>query len=1075
MRWRGISVAAILSGLVMGVGAGSVRAAPVLVRFPSASATAIAFAAHGDLWTAARDGGPARRLVRSAGSVVAVRFSPDGRWIAYTERAHGAQDVYAIPAAGGVPRRLTFDALPLSEDNLAVAWTPDSRRIVFLSDRAAWAAKVSQAFSVPVEGGEIQPMPLDQSGLLSFSPDGRSVAYTRTFTGLASRKRYTGGRAEDIYTYDLAQHHLTRVTDWKGTDTAPLWWGRRIYFLSDRGPGFRVNLWCYGLDTHTFHQVTRFADYDVDWPALGPDRILFQQGGKVWAVDLPDERLHEIKVEVPDDGARTAPRTLDVSREARRADVTGAVDYALSPDGSLAVFAAHGDLFSVVLSTGVARNLTATPAVDEDHPALSPDGRTLAYITEAEGAQQVAIRPLQGGPARQLTHFASAVLYTPMFSPDGRWLAVASAEHELWLLDLKGGAPRRVSLAPAAEIRDANFSPDGRWLAYSTVRATGLSGLHVYGVDSGEDRMVSSALESDRLPAFAPDGNALYFVSSRHELPFTTDRGDEASLSTLESDGLYAVPFDGARLDGLMSRAIALPVPPARIVSLQTHGADLIYETRPPALINGELPGTSAALHALAMPGGTDRVLVSDLDLHVLSADATHVLWVRNRAWRLADLASGRDQAISLSGLALTEDPRVQWQEMFEHAWRLDRDLFFSRAMNGSAWDAVHEAYARLLPGLGSRDDFLYLLCQLQGELATSHAFISGLDADDASPPVYTPRLGADLALDKATGRYRITRIYSGDPTRARFRSPLNAPAFGDSPAPAQAGEYILAINGRELKAPTDPDSLLLGASGGVELTLASRPESVRRTLKVTPVADDRDLRQYAWVQANRGRVEAASAGRVGYIFLSDFEAAGSEDLFRQLQGQLDKDGLVIDVRWNRGGFTSQAVLNLLKRVRASGFVNREGAVTPLPLFAAPRAMAVVVNAETASDGDQFAYFFRQFGLGPIVGERTWGGVQGIKGPWPLMDGTRITIPKDSLTSPDGHWLIENAGVEPDIPVARDPDEWVTGSDRQIDAAVQAVMQQLQAHPSVPLRAPAPVPAYPPAGDVPGASFGPSG
>lgn len=1075
MRWLAIRAAAILSPLVMGVCAGPVSAAPVLARSPSASATAIAFVARGDLWIAARDGGPARRLVRSAGHVVAERFSPDGRWIAYTERAHGGQDVYAIPAAGGVPRRLTFDALPQSEDNLAVAWTPDSRRIVFLSDRTAWADKVSQAFSVPVEGGEIRAMPLDQSGLLSFSADGRSIAYTRTFTGFASRKRYTGGRAEDIYTYDLTQHHLTRVTDWKGTDTAPLWWGRRIYFLSDRGPGFRMNLWCYDLDAHTFHPVTRFADYDVDWPALGPDRIVFQRGGKLWAVDLPGERLHEITVEVPDDGARTAPRILDVSREARRSDVTGTVDYALSPDGTLAILAAHGDLFSVELPTGVARNLTATPAVDEDHPALSPDGRTLAYITEADGAQQVAVRPLQGGPARQLTHFASAVLYTPLFCPDGRWLAVASAEHELWLLDLQGGAPRRVNLDPAAEIRDAAFSGDGRWLAYSTVRATGLSALHVHGVLSGEDRMVSSALESDRLPAFAPDGHALYFVSTRHELPFTTDRGDEASLSTLESDGLYAVPFDGARLDGLMSRAIALPVPPGRIVSLEAHGADLIYETRPPALINGELPGTVAALHALSMPSGMDRVLVSDLDLHVLSADARHVLWVRNRAWRLVDLVSGRDQAITLPGLALTEDPRAQWQEMLEHAWRLDRDLFFSRAMNGSRWDEVHEAYARLLPGLGSRDDFLYVLSQLQGELATSHAFIGGLDADDASPPVRTPRLGADLALDTARGRYRITRIYAGDPTRARFRSPLNAPSLGGSPAPAQAGEYLLAINGRELKAPADPDSLLLGVSGDVELTLAPRPESLRRTLKVTPVADDRDLRQYAWVEANRERVERLSAGRVGYLFLSDFEAAGSEDLFRQLQGQLDKDGLVIDVRWNQGGFTSQAVLNLLKRVRASGFVNREGAVTPLPLLAAPRAMAAVVNAQTASDGDQFAYFFRAFGLGPIVGERTWGGVQGIKGPWPLMDGTRITIPKDSLASPDGHWLIENAGVEPDIPVAREPDEQVRGSDRQLEAAVQAVLQQLKDHPPAPLRAPAPLPAYPPAGDVPGARFGPSG
>ncbi len=388
MRWG-------LLLLVLLVPCVAVAGEQTLIRSPSASAGRIAFVAHGDLWTAGVEGGDAVRVVRSAGAIVTARLSPDGRWIAYTERAHGGQDVYAVPATGGAAQRLTYDARPKSAENLVVAWTPNSRRVVFLSDREAWASKVLRAFSAPVEGGPIKALPLDQAGSLGFSPDGCAIAYTRTFTEVATRKRYVGGEAEDVFTYDLATRRLTRITDWKGTDTDPMWAGRRLYFLSDRGPHFRANLWVYDLDTRAARQLTHFVDYDVDRPALG-GRILFQQGGRLWAFELKDERLHELAVNVPDDGARTAPRTTEVGREVRTTDVAGAVDYALAPDGGPAIVAAHGDLFTVGSAEG-ARDLTATPAVDEDHPAVSPDGRTLAYITDADGAQQLAVRQFAGG------------------------------------------------------------------------------------------------------------------------------------------------------------------------------------------------------------------------------------------------------------------------------------------------------------------------------------------------------------------------------------------------------------------------------------------------------------------------------------------------------------------------------------------------------------------------------------------------------------------------------------------------------------------------------------------------------
>jgi len=1046
-----------------------------LMRFPSSSVSELAFVAHGDLWTAPRHGGTAQRIVKSAGHIDAARFSPNGHWIAYTERTHGGQDVFVVAPNGGVPRRLTFDARVSASANLVIGWTPDSRKVLFLSDRKAIAVGQLQAFSVSIDGGMAQRLPLAQSGSLAYAPDGRSIAYTPTFTDLSSRKRYIGGQAEDIFLYDPVSHNQSRITDWKGTDTAPMWSGRRIYFLSDRGPSFRLNLWRYGLDSHATTQITHFADFDIDSPTLVAGRITFQQGGKLWAINLPDETLKPIQVNVPDDGSKTAPRTMTAARDIRAKDVTSAPNYAIAPDGKAAFFAAHGDLFRMPLDGGTAQALTATQGTDEDHPATSPDGTLIAYITEDESAQQVAVRPATGGVERRLTTFATGVFYAPIFSPDERSLIVPSAEHDLWRVPLTGGATQLVAHDPIAEIRDATFSADGRWLAYSTTRASGQKALHLRENASGRDVVISSNLESDRLPAFSFDGKTLFFVSQRHERPFTSDRGDEATLSTLNSDGIYGVSLANAASDpeAIMRSAVALPVPAGRIVSLQVRNGTLFYEARPPDLLSGEDPDQAATLDAFEIGSGHTRVVLRGFDNAIVAADGRTVLSQHDGTWRVSNVDARDDgHTVDLAGLTVTVDPRAEWREMFEHVWRLDRDLFFSRVMNGSDWQAVHDAYAKLIPLTGSRDDMFYLLRQLQGEIATSHTFIDGLDAGDIGPPNNTPMLGADLQADQRSGRYRVVHVYAGDPTRPRFRSPLNAPALDGPGVHVTAGDYILAIDDVDLRTPTDPDSLLAGKQGTIALTVASKPSGPGHEVRITPVSEDIDLRQHDWVETNRARVAKLSDGRIGYIFVADFSAKGSQDLVRQLQSQLDKDGLIIDVRWNRGGYTSQAVLNILRRVRAGTFVNREGAVSPLPLFVAPRAMAVVTNAESASDGDQFPYFFRIFGLGPVVGQRTWGGVQGINGDFSLIDGTEITIPKDSLASTDGHWLIENAGVVPDIAVDPALDEGQTGKDRQLETAVRVVMAKLAASPPSSLKAPAPLPAYPSLGNVPGATFG---
>ncbi len=1080
----------LLGGLLVASAPASRAATAPMMRTPNASATAIAFVAHGDLWTAPLAGGDARRLTHDPGAVSFPRFSPDGRWIAFTARRAGSVDVYALPASGGPIRRLTFDAASSGSDNRVVTWTPDSRRVVFLSSRSSPSPKIVRAFTVPIEGGLREALPLDHSGLLSFAPGGQAIAFNRIYRNDALPKRYVGGQAQDIDTYDLRTRRLVRITRWKGTDTAPMWFGRVIYFLSDRGPGFRSNIWAYDLDARSVAQVTRFTDLDVDEPSLGGHTITFAQGGRLYALDLPSRTLRAVPVQVPDDGARTAPRTVAVGDAARVTDATGGVDYALSPDGGDLLLSARGELFDLP-GLGAARDLTGTPGADEDHPAWSPDGHAIAYETDASGEQQLAVRTMPGGAERVLTRMRSGYLYTPVWSPDGSRLAVADANHRLWLVPTAGGAPRLVASDPQAEIRDAAFSPDGRWLAYSTLRANHQRAIHLDELATGRDAIVSDAMDSDRLPQFSADGRVLFFVSQRNELPLVSDRDDENIIATLNSDGLFAATLDpddrsplspdtasvpGAPvaplhvdLDRLMARAVALPVTPAVIASLEVRGSRLFYETRPPQLIDGDLPGQQAALHVFDLDTQADRTIATGLDNHSLSAGGGSVAFRRDGAWHVASTGPGiaNDMTLDLSGLRATIDPHREWAEMLENAWRLDRDVFFSRAMNGNDWQAVHDAYAALLPRVGSEDDFLYLLGQMQGELGSSHTFLRPGARLDARMPVVTGRLGVDYALDPASHRYRLAHILQGDNTRADFVSPLTAPGLH-----LHDGDFLLAIDGHALAAPTDPDALLVGVGGRVTLTVAPAADGKRRDVVVTPIADEQPLRSFDRTWRNRLRVDQLSGGRIGYVALTDFTSGGWGEFVRQFYPQADKEGMILDVRWNRGGFTSQAVLAVLRRTLAGGFVNREGAVSPLPVAVPPRAMVTLLNWGSGSDGDQFPYYFRRYGLGPLVGTRSWGGVQGINAPWRLMDGTAITIPKDALADPDGHWIIENTGVSPDITVDDRPDEAVTGQDAQLEAAVRVALDRVRRLPPVQPKAPPPLPAYPAAGMVPPASFG---
>jgi tricorn protease len=1084
-----------LASLLALIAARSARAADnALVRFPTIHGQTLVFEAGGNLWKIGLKGGTAVRLTADPGYDEMPRFSPDGKWIAFTGEYAGQNDVYVIPAAGGAAKRLTFrsDVTPHAPlrwgpNNMVLTWTRDSKDIVFLSRHDIFNSWFGRPFEISVKGGLPSEIPLPKGGVMSYNGDGTKIAYNRIFRNFRTWKHYYGGLAQDVWIYDFKTKKVKRITHWKGNDMDPMWDAQNntIYFISDRGSHHVMNLWAWSLKDRKFRQVTHFKHYDIDWPSLGDTGIVFQQHGKLQVLKLPSEKRVTVPVTVPNDGIRTQPYWYDASQMIRSADI--------APNGKLALFGARGDIFTVPKKHGASADITRSSGVREQYPAWSPNGKRIAYVTDASGESEIATRPATGGKEKLLTSTNDRSYYGPAWSPDGHWLAFSDSSKTLWLMSAKGGQKHRVDQNKYSEMKDFSFSPDSAWLAYSKTQPNGMRALYIYNIHAGKTRQITSGWFDSFAPVFSDNGKYLYFASARHQNPGFS--ATEFNFADLEPDGIYVIPLQTrtpspfaprqasasattragknaakpgknksgtVKIDfkGLAQRAVPLPIASANVGGLaEAHGI-VFYTTYPNPILGRPLAGEAPKLMAYDMTKRKGKSLVTGAGGFAISADGKSLLYKKHNDWyiRNASMNNADTTKLGLSHMKMRVDPRAEWKEMYWQAWRLYRHFFINPKMNGKDWKAIGERYAKLLPLVSTREDLNYLIGQMNSSLANSHTYVGGGDMHTAPDYVATGMIGADFALDKKSGRYYLARIYTGDNTLDSYTAPLDQPGMK-----VKQGDYVLAINGRPLKAPANPYKYLVNTVGQtITLKVADNAAGAHaHTIRVKPIANALPLWRHAWIGKKREMVNKLSHGKIGYVYLSDMETLGMGQFIRQFYPQLRKQGLIVDDRFNGGGFIDPVVIERLDRKLISQFAGREGGHGPTNAIA-HGYKAVLINHYSASDGDIFPWKFKHLHMGPVIGTRTWGGVRGIRGQWPLMDGGYITIPEESMYNDKSAWIVENVGIKPDIEVDDPPGAVMSGKDPQLAKAVDVLMQKIKAHPRTLPKQPAWLPAYPP-------------
>jgi tricorn protease len=1100
-------------------------ATPLLLRNPSISATKVAFVYAGDIWTAPRDGGEAQRLTSEGTVSAGPYFSPDGGRIAYSAKSTGSDEVYVIDADGGIPRRITWH----STGDAAVGWSPDGAQVLFATMRSSYS-DFPRLYTARADGAGIpEALPLPSGVEGAYSPDGKAIAYVPVMQWEAAWKRYRGGQTTPIWIVDLKSLDLVKIPRDNSNDKSPAWVGDTVYFLSDRnGP---VTLFSYDTKTKAVTQLVENHGYDLKSVAAGPGALVYEQFGSLHLYDLASHQDKTIPITIRGDLPNLRPHLAAIATQ----EIQNA---ALSPTGARAVFEAHGDIFTVPAEKGDTRNLTRTPAIAERDPAWSPDGKSVAYFSDASGEYQLYIRDQNGLGAPKVIDLGPdpSYFYSPTWSPDSKHIAYSDKHLHLWYVDVDGGKPVKIDTAIYSGFDrgfgTVSWSPDSKWIAYSRDLENQLHAVFFYSLETHASTQITDGMSDALHPAFDPEGKFLYFTASTDNGPSSAgidlssldraitsapyvvvlkrygaspvppesddekgkdekkddDKKDDSRPSpdpkqddAQESDAKLrdAKPRDAKEddakkdakddktvtvqidLEAIGNRILSLPVPARNYTDLQVGKSGVIYLAEGPPVGRPSSeggPGIRALWRFTTADKRDTDELINNLDGFIVSQNGEKLLYSKGGAWFLAaagDLKPGSPDGtpgkpLNTGAMQAVVDPRAEWKQMYRETWRIERDFLYDPHTHGLSIPKIEAKYAPFLDGLASREEFTYLCEEMLGEISIGHMFIRGPYTPDKSPKVGL--LGADYAV--ANGRYKFAKIYNGQNWTPSLTAPLTLPGIN-----IRDGEYLFAVNGRELHAADNLYSFFDGTAGKqTVLHVGWKPdESDAHDVTVVPVDSEHGLRNLDWINENRVKVDKLSGGKIAYVYMPNTGGAGYTNFNRYFYAQIDRQGLVLDERYNEGGFIADYIVNVLSQQPLSGAIERDGKPVHDPVGAIFGPKAMIINQSAGSGGDAMPWYFRKAKLGTLVGTRTWGGLVGIGGYPTLLDGGGVTAPRYAIYGLHGEWEVEGHGIPPDIEVQEYPKDVAAGHDLQLEKAVQVVLDQLKEHPVPAI----PIPPYP--------------
>ena len=1062
-----------------------------LLRHPTVSRDQIAFEYAGDLWLVSRSGGQARRITSTQGLEIEPHFSPDGKQLAFTATVAGNTDVYVVPVTGGNAKRLTYHP---GSDRVR-GWTPDGQRIVFASARiSAPQQAYYKLWTIGLDGGLPQQIPMPRAFSGVYSPDGRRVAYEEFQTAFipdwyeaSMWRHYRGGRTHPISVMNLADNSVEKLPWNNSNDTEPMWIGNTIYFLSDRN--HTMNLFSYRTDTKQVTQLTQHDDFDIMTASAGADAVVYEQAGYIHLVDAKSGKSTRLNIEATGDLPWARPQFKKVASMIRSST--------LSATGVRAAFEARGEIFTVPTEKGDYRNLTQSSGAHDRSPVWSPDGNQLAWLSDVSGEYQLMIGDPLGVNAPRAIALPSTAFYSgPAWAPDGTQILIQDNHRNLWSIEVASGKTTKIdtdSYPDPFRQFDATWSPDSRWVAYSKNLASHLRAIFLYSVADRKSYQLTDGLADSISPAFDMNGKYLYFLASTNYGPSTSwlemssldrpvrraiylavlsatepspllpETGDEPPPRPTPAETPAAPPAPPAprtvtvRVDtnGISQRIIPVNVPPGEYANLSAGAAGSFYYTEP-------LPGggpTALRLQRYQVRERTAAPFLEGVRAYALSGDKKKVLYQASAGgganWGVVSTerpAKVGDGPINVAQLETRVDPRAEWEHIFRETWRIQREYFYDAKMHGADWQAVYEKYRPLLAHVGHRADLGYLIATVGGELSVGHSYLQGTGDVPTEDPVSVGLLGADYAIEN--GYYRIKRIYTGENWNPELRAPLSAPGIQ-----VAEGDYLLEVNGRALTPSTSVYSLFEGTAGRQTLIRVNSKPSLEgsRVITVIPVPSEDGLRTRAWVEDNRRLVDKLSKGRLAYVWLPNTATPGYVSFTRYFYSQQDKEGAVIDERYNQGGMVADYIVNELDRKLMGYFALRDGEPSTSPIAGLYGPKVMLINESAGSGGDALPFMFRQRKIGPLVGTRTWGGLVGTLGFPPTIDGGGITAPNLAFYNLKGEWDVENIGVAPDIEVEYSAPEVIKGRDPQLERAVQEALKLLEQNPTRRVPRPAPI------------------